>query len=297
MYPVVKWLASGGTLLLLNASLAPALATDAGLNLLVVPEGGAAPHFQYAGLDNFRRNVMTELTERGHTVFDQTVIPDYGKLRANPAIGAAAMAKLTSRALSIPLDAVILVSANVSLKTGAYVSRLEVRPSARLVDGRTGQHIALIALTPTRSRRVPGTCRQACLRDLAARLVEARSGHLGAAIARRLAKLSRAHPAPTLTRVPATAPASVGYELDFRGLDARDLAGIEKYLAVFRGYRSFERTKRGTVYRYRSNLDPPELERSLAKMLRLMGIGARITRSGRSIVIDAPRTQAPSKDW
>lgn len=301
MYPVVKWLASGGTLLLLNAALAPALATDAGLNLLVVPEGGAALHFQHGQIDHLRRIVMTELAERGHTVFDETVIPGYGTPRTNPAIAAAAMAKQASRALSVPLDAVILVSANVSLKTGAYVSRLEVRPQARLVDGRTGQHIALIALAPSRSQRVPGTCRQGCLRDMAAKLVEARSGHLGAEIARRLAKRSHAHPSPTIAGVPATTPASVGYELNFRGFSARDLTEIEEYLAVFRGYRGFDRTKSGAVYSYRTNLDHPELERSLRKMLRLMGIGARITPTGRSIVIDAAGTQHPpaatSKDW
>ncbi|MEE8515413.1 MAG: hypothetical protein V3T02_02125 [Alphaproteobacteria bacterium] len=300
MYPVVKWLASGGTLLLLNASLAPALASDASLNLLVVAEGGAVSNFQLGQMDHVARMVMTELTERGHTVFDDTIIPGYGAPRANPA-SAAAMAKLTSRALSVPLDAVISVSANVSLKTGAYVSRLEVRAKARLVDGRTGQHIALIALAPSRSQRVPGTCRQGCLRDLAAKLVEARSSHLGAEIARRLAKRSRAHPSPPIPKVPETTPASVGYELNFRGIDARDLTEIEEYLAVFRGYRGFDRSKSGAVYSYRSDLNQPELERSLRKMLRLMGIGARITRTGRSIVIDAAGTQArppaTSKDW
>ncbi len=311
MYPVMKWLASGWTLLLLGASptpvLAAALASEGGLNLLVVAENAAASNFQPSQIDRVARIVMSKLTENGHTVFDGNSFPGHGARHANPATTnpGTNIAKPASRAPSAPLDAVIMVSANVILKTGVYVSHLEVRTRARLVDGRGGQHIALITLAPYRSRRLPSQCRQSCLRDLAAKLVEARSSHLGAEIARRLATWSPTRPprkiAPTIASIPAAKPPSAGYELTFRGIDPRDVAEIETYLVVFRGYRGLDRIKNGAAWRYRSSLDQAELERSLRKMLRLMGIGARITSIGRSIVIDGagskPAPNATSKDW
>lgn len=293
MYPVIKWLASGWTLLLLNASPTPVLADNAGLNLtrlnltrlnlLVVAETTSPSKFQPGLIEHSVRIVMTKLTEHGHTVFE------------TPA---------TNIAKPPPLDVVITVSANVSLKTGVYVSHLEVRTRARLRDGRTGRHIDMITLAPYRSRRLPSQCRRSCLRAVAARLVDARSGHLGTEIARRLANISPPPPrkiSPPITPTIFRPPPSPSWELTFRGIPARDMAEIESYLVVFPGYGGHRRIKHGAAWRYETSLDQAGLERALAKMLRLMGIGARITREGRSMVIHGaglkPAANTSSKDW
>ncbi len=193
------------------------------------------------------------------------------------------------------LDAVIVVSVKSSLRRGNYTSHLTTRLGATLLDGRTGRHVAHVDIAPPRRRRVAAGCGDACLGRLAARDAAAASVRLGAAIARRLARMTR--------RAAGSPPLSPAYRLVFRGTEPDDLPEIEQYLAVFPGFRglSRDRTKDGsTIYRYRSDLNRTALEGSLRDMLRYMRLGARIARAGRTLVIDAAAAGsggAPRAEW
>ncbi len=285
MSPVLKWLASGGAMILIGA--APAAA---GLNVAVVAAPATADTPEPTVIERVLRMVMTAVAEQGHAVFDATAIE-------------------SKKTVSAPLDAVILVSVKTSLKRGAYTSHLQTRLGATLIDGRSGRHLAHVDVTPLRQRRVAARCGKTCLADFSARDAAASSGRLGAEIARRLAKIERRPvvAAATPTKPKATPPRPPAYVLAFRGLATGDLPEIEQYLSVFPGFRDLRRedvtsVEPGrTTYRYGSDLDRPALDQALLAALRHMRLGARITQSGRTLVIDAtqpdPGDAATNTNW
>lgn len=281
MSPVLKLLASGGAMILIGAAPAtadPAIASPGGLNVAVVAA-------QAGDIERVVRTVMTTLAARGHAVFE---VP-----AEVPTIAGPAMVERARQALPAPLDAVIVVSVKTSLRRGSYTSHLITRLGATLLDGRTGAHVAHIDIAPRR-RRVAQGCGEACRGRLAARDAAAASARLGAAIVRRLAKMTR--------RAADTSPMSPAYTLVFRGMEPDDFPEIEQYLAVFPGFRGLGRdgTKDGgTIYRYRSKLNRTALERSLREMLRHMRLAARIAGAKRTLVIEAaaPGVGAPQAEW
>lgn len=286
MSPVLKLLASGGAMILIGA--APATAGSAAANPPIASLGGlnvAVVAAQAGDIERVVRTVMTTLAARGHAVFE---VP-----AEVPTIAGPAMVERARQALPAPLDAVIVVSVKTSLRRGNYTSHLITRLGATLLDGRTGAHVAHIDIAPRR-RRVAAGCGEACRGRLAARDAAAASARLGAAIARRLAKMPR--------RAADSPPLSPAYVLVFRGTEPDDLPEIEQYLAVLPGFRGLSRSAKkdgGTMYRYRSKLNRTALERSLREMLRHMRLGARISRTGRTLVIDAAATGggAPQAEW
>ena len=286
MSPVLTLLASGGAMILIGAAPAsagpasanPPIASLGGLNVAVV----AAP----AGdIERVVRTVMTTLAARGHAVFEAPA--------EVPTIAGPALVERLRQALPAPLDAVIVVSVKTSLRRGRYTSHLITRLGATLLDGRSGAHVAHMDIAPRR-RRVAQGCGDTCRGRLAARDAAAASARLGAAIARRLARMTP-HAADNPPRSPA-------YALVFRGMDPDDLPEIERYLAVFPGFRGLDRDGTrdgGTMYRYRSTLDRTRLEGSLRDMLRHMRLGARIAGAERILVIEAaaPGVDTPQADW
>ncbi len=302
MTPVLKWLASGGAMILIGA--APATAFSAtGLNVAVVAAPGAAGAPQPGDIDRVLRTVMTTLAERGHAVFEAPVIPgdrDEPKIRT---IAGPAMVERARQAPPAILDAVIVVSVKTSLRRGNYTSHLITRLGATLLDGRTGRHVAHVDIAPPRQRRVAAGCGETCFGRLAASDAAAASARLGAAIARRLAKMARRPGAAAAARAGESLPSSPAYVLVFRGMEKDDLPEIEQYLAVFPGFRGLNRDRTkdgGTTYRYRSDLNRTALERSLRSMLRHMRLGARIAQAGRTLVIDAAAPgggAAPQAEW
>ncbi|MHA1108021.1 MAG: hypothetical protein ACTSQV_02775, partial [Alphaproteobacteria bacterium] len=192
------------------------------------------------------------------------------------------------------LDAVIVVSAKIGIRRGTYTSHMETRFGASLMDGRTGRFLAEITSPPSR-RRLRAACGESCRNNLAAGDAEAASEMLVAAIAQNFTRIVR-RPAPE-SPLPARLP---GYVLVFQGLGSEEIAGIEKYLTVFPGFREMQRSPGkdgGVAYGYRSELDGPGLERALERMLRHLRIAALIERKGRRLIVSVDRSARKSNDW
>ncbi len=301
MYRVLKWLLSGGAVFLIGAAAATAGAAQ-GLNILIVPaaaHGGDGGELQDWIAGQVRRMVMTRLAGRGHAVFDGDSIADARPGPALKASLAAAIAGRVAKSLSAGLDAIIVVSAKIGIRRGAYTSHMEARFGASLMDGRTGRFLAQVESRPSR-RRLTAACGKSCLADVAAGEAEAALEMLVAAIARNLAKMPR-RAAPTNVAPAKPQPERLpGYVLVFRGLGPEEIAGIEKYLTVFPGFGEMQRSRGadgGVVYRYRSELDGPALEGALGRMLGHLRIAALVERTGRRLVIGADRSARKSNDW
>ena len=304
MFKSLRPLTLSCAIVLLGASLAGASDRQSGLNVLVFPMLRGDQAFAVPVRDRLRQVLVGKLVAEGHAVFDDLAI-DVARAKADVRRSLLTeIGKRAARANAPRYDALILVTAEITLTKGTYTSFYAVRLTGTMIDPKTGRYLADPTTMITPLRRIPATCGAECWQRRGVRQVEASGAVLGAKMASRLGRLSR-----SLKRIAVAPPKKKSKppqrRLVIRGFAPHDLAEIEAYLKVMPGFVGLRRVggKSGaSIYRFDAYEGGRGLKPSLQALLAHLNVAADIKKpNGQSLTIAArpegAGATAGSRDW
>jgi hypothetical protein len=250
-----------------------------GLNVAVFGDGAGPATFseQSPTFRRARQTIESRLIDAGYNVFD-------------------------SDATQPSMDVAVYLSVHASESNLTYATRITTWIAGRLVLVGTGRRLDLLEFEAPPRRRAPGACDRRCVLELVAADAEVLAGKLGNGIAEKLGAVAATRPIDT--PVKSGDGARIGYTLVIEGFSSEEAARVEEYLVVFPGYvrhrlRSVQAGRR--EHRYETDASRGQVEKSLAKMLRHLGVGARIAAAGDRITVNKTVAAGPgpanANDW
>ena len=254
------------------------------LNVLVIggDEGRGTPLFARA-----RSAIDEELTHEGFAVFDDDAFDAFKHTDAK--LTDSELIK-TARALTQPMDALVIFAVRADAHALTYTTDLSARILGRVFDARTGQSLGAFDMASPEGWKVPITCESGCMMDALGKNIDIIAGNLGAAMGEKIALITpvpKTPPQKSSERIePVSVPAPTApsrpkdYTLVFTGFSADERGDLATYLHVFPGYRHEAATTdaAGAVtYLYDSAADSPQLDHSLHMMLDRIGAEGSVT--------------------
>ena len=264
---------------------APAPAKGLNVAILGGDAGPATFSEQSPTFQRARRTVESRLNDAGYRVFDGTA--------TRPSLGPPQEPHM---------DVAVYLSVHASQADLTYATRITTWISGRLVLVSTGRRLDSLEFEAPPHRRAPGACDRRCVLDLVSTDAEVLAVKLGDGIARKLGTVAAAQP-PNIP-IKDGDGARNAYTLIFEGFSLEEAARTEEYLVVFPGYVRHRLVGDQTgrrEHRYETDVPVGRLEKSLAKMLGHMGVGARIVAIGDHITVKkftgASAGPANTNDW
>ena len=215
----------------------------------------------------------------GYGVYDETRLTLDGFTQGRTQRPEAEIIDIARAVTRPPLDLVVLYSLYAHAETFSYSQKISSRLTARVLDLRAGRRLGSFDLAPAQQLRLPLHCQRDCilarLEDSSRQLAR----QLSATLVRHLqAKGFQARRPAQADATGLPAPIA-GYRLVFVDFSTEEVADIEEYLVVFKGYRLHRpiRTVPGRhEYWYESTSPRARLNRNLIKMLDHVRIGGDV---------------------
>ena len=248
------------------------------LNVLVIGDQAARGTPLFA---RTRAALNEELMHEGFAVFDDDA---FDALKQKSTDGERIAA---TRALSQPIDALVIFSVQVNAHQLTYTTDLSARVSGRVFNARTGQSLGSFEMAAPEGWKVPSTCANACLIDALGKQIDIIGGNLGAALGEKVGLIApppksteRLEPVSVPLAPAPSPPRPKDYTLIFSGFSADERADLAPYLHAFPGYRHETATTSAAgavTFAYDSASDVANLDRNLHMMLDRIGAEGTVT--------------------
>jgi hypothetical protein len=232
----------------------------------------------------FRRvldEISNQLNDEGFDVFDETAVSlenfEQGRVRRTDA----ELIDISKSIKQPPIDVVVMFSIYASARTLSYTTKVKSRVSGRMLQVQNGRRLGNFELESPKQWNAPKTCERECLLEVVGKNSKKLASDIGSMLGEKLGYLLDGNSSSMSGN--ASGGITSGYTLVFEKFTDDDMFDIEEYLVSFSGYKTHrptETTMSRTEYWYESSSDVARISRNLRKMLKTMGLRARVGFSG-----------------
>lgn len=231
-------------------------------------------------LDEF----ASQIAAYGFSVFDETALTFDTRLPGGARRSDAELIDIARAIRRPPIDSIALFTIQADRQDRPHTSKLRVRVSGRLLDARSGQRRGNFELSDTGNLRPD--CIGPCFAETVGDIARVMGREVADVLASKLDVRFSARPAPR----PEIATSGRddgglvrGMTLTFDDFSIVEMQDIERYLAIFSGYRSHRPVSsfhRHFEIWYESAIGDGRMRRNLDRMFEELGLQARISFAG-----------------
>lgn len=222
-------------------------------------------------------SLIEELSNEGFDVYDETAITLENFKQGRNRRTDAELIDIVRSIQRPPIDVCIIFTIYVRKKKLSYTMKLNSRVEGRLLNVKTGQRLGNFEVESYQSKNVSLDCDRECLLESIGSQSKKLSQDLGDVLARKLTYIVDSGLESRGGNLPSA------YTLIFNGFSGKETEQIEELFVSFSGYKShrpISLSSRNAEYWYQTSSKSAQLNRSLWKMTRNLGIEMRLTFSG-----------------
>lgn len=274
-----------GLVLLLLATLPPAVVAADGPNVLVMGEDAdkdtvpCSSRVHQRALDALSDQIAAE----GFKVFGETTVTHEAFAQGRCRRGDAELIDIARSLRKPPIDVALAFSIYASAEQLTYTTRIKSLVLARLIDVRSGKSLGSAERTSPRRINAPVDCPRECVLEVIGDETRILAQDLGAILGTKLRAQTRAHKdsgSSAALETPQSQGLSTAFVLVFDGFQPEEITEIEEYLVSFKGYEHHRPTRcsiRHCEYWYETSSDSARLNRNMRRMLDYLGVRGHVT--------------------